>query len=123
MAARLYLAWPNDTTSQAGEGDHRVADKDSCTRADRGERWRVPKQLPRDTSDRLVAYQTVMRDYLPTEERARYESGMQAWLEALPAGQAFWIEMEVTPGAQTGGPSAEITVHARGEDFLPLSVK
>jgi hypothetical protein len=59
-----------------------------------------------------------MRDYLPAEERARYEAGMQRWLEALPAGQAFWIEMEVTPGARAGGPSADIIVHARGADFL-----
>jgi hypothetical protein len=78
----------------------------------------VPTRLPRETPDRLVAYQTVMRDYLPAEERARYESGMRAWLDALPAGQAFWIEMEVTPGARTGGPSGSIVAHARGEDFL-----
>jgi hypothetical protein len=59
-----------------------------------------------------------MRDYLPAEERARYECGMRAWLEAMPAGQAFWIEMEVTPGARTGAPSGDTVVHARsGEDF------
>jgi hypothetical protein len=79
----------------------------------------VPAQLPRETPDRLVAYQTVMRDYLTAEERARYESGMRAWLDALPAGHAFWIEMEVSPGVRTGGPSADIVVHARGgEDFV-----
>jgi hypothetical protein len=79
----------------------------------------VPVRLPREAPDRLVAYQTVMRDYLPAEERARYEAGMRAWLDAVPAGQAFWIEMEVTPGAQTGGPSGDIVVHARGgENFL-----
>jgi hypothetical protein len=44
---------------------------------------------------------------------------MRTWLDALPAGQAFWIEMEVTPGARTGGPSGNILVHARGcEDIL-----
>jgi hypothetical protein len=79
----------------------------------------VPARLPYETTDRLLAYQTVMRDDLTADERARYEAGMRAWLDALPDGQAFWIEMEVPSDARAGGPAADIVVHARGgEDFV-----
>jgi hypothetical protein len=79
----------------------------------------VPTRLPRDTMDRLLAYQTVMRDYLTAEEHVRYESGMRAWLDSLPDGQAFWVELEVTPDARASRPTADIVVHARGgEDFV-----
>lgn len=112
--------WPGQTARQtrldeAMAGWRTMTPRPELVAASAGN---VPARLPRQTPDRLVAYQTVMRDYLPAEERARYESGMQAWLEASPAGHAFWIEMEVPPGARTWGPSADIVVHASGEDFL-----
>jgi hypothetical protein len=81
----------------------------------------VPALLPRD-GDIAIAYQTVMRDYLPAEERARYDAGMRAWLHSRPAGDAVWIEMEVTVGAKTGGgPSGSLTVHGRDVSFALAS--
>ena len=113
--------WPGQTArqtrlEQAIAAWRTMRPRPELIAADAGE---VPARLPCETPDRIIAYQTVMRDYLPAGERARYESGMRAWLDGLPTGQALWIEMEVTPGARTGGPSGNIVVHARGgEDFL-----
>jgi hypothetical protein len=42
----------------------------------------------------VLAYQTVVRDYLPPEERAEYEAGMREWLATHPAGRALWVELE-----------------------------
>jgi hypothetical protein len=42
-----------------------------------------------------LAYQTVVRDYLPQPVRARYSEGMRAWLtRAAPGAPRLWIELE-----------------------------
>ena len=59
----------------------------------------------------VIAYQTVVRDYLAPEERAEYVDGMRSWLSTRPPGQALWIELE---GREDGGdPPAAIAVHVR----------
>lgn len=47
----------------------------------------------------LLAYQTVVRDYLPDPVKARYVAGMTAWVAAPVAGgpRRLWIELEVAP--------------------------
>jgi hypothetical protein len=49
----------------------------------------------------LLAYQTVVRDYLTAESRARYLEGMTRWVAAeSPAGpRRIWIELEAAPEA------------------------
>lgn len=59
----------------------------------------------------VVAYQTVVRDYLAPDEREEYERGMQAWLATHPAGLSLWVELEA---AREGGePPAAIVAHVR----------
>ncbi len=61
----------------------------------------------------VLAYQTVMRDYLPPQERAEYAAGMRAWLSAQPPGQALWVELEAAgPEASPEEPAA-IIAHVR----------
>jgi hypothetical protein len=64
----------------------------------------VPGHLERcggtATDGVLLAYQTVVRDYLPEALRTRYLDGMTAWVAAeAPHGpRRIWIELEVAPG-------------------------
>lgn len=73
----------------------------------------VPARLP--TADasgqRVLVYQTIMRDYLPDEEREDYLEGMRRWLEGCPAGSATWAELEVTTKAREGGAPVDLTAH------------
>jgi hypothetical protein len=64
-----------------------------------------------------LAYQTVVRDYLPEAVRARYVEGMRAWLRSAQAGSPrIWIELEAPspPGsmmtleAHLASPSGEL---------------
>lgn len=50
----------------------------------------------------VLAYQTVMRDYLEPAERAAYESGMRDWIGSHPAGKALWAELEPVEGERSG---------------------
>lgn len=54
-----------------------------------------------DTGALVIAYQTVVRDFLSPDERAEYTAGMNDWLATHPPGQALWVELELDPG---GGP-------------------
>ena len=49
----------------------------------------------------LLAYQTVVRDYLTDASKARYLQGMTRWVAtASPAGpRRIWIELEAAPDA------------------------
>jgi len=77
----------------------------------------VPGLLPSAAPPhiRMLAFQTVMRDYLPDDERRRYQEGMHEWVAAHDPGVALWVELEVTEAAREGGPPAAITVHVAGE--------
>lgn len=57
----------------------------------------------------VLAYQTLVRDYLDPEEREEYERGMRAWLGTHPAGQALWVELEKEGGAD----DAAVVAHVR----------
>jgi hypothetical protein len=57
----------------------------------------------------VLAYQTVVRDYLPADERNVYEEGMRTWLTARPG--ALWVQLEASPHPTSPHPFA-ISVHA-----------
>jgi hypothetical protein len=72
----------------------------------------IPARLPTCAPGTLaIAYQSVFRDYLSADERARYEEGMHRWLLRCPPGAALWVELEPTVAAAAGGPAAAITAH------------
>jgi hypothetical protein len=58
----------------------------------------------------VLAYQTVVRDYLEPDDRAEYETGMRAWLGTHPAGRALWVELEPAGGEELEG---TLVAHAR----------
>lgn len=64
----------------------------------------------------VLAYQTVMRDYLSPADRAEYAEGMRDWLASHPPGQAVWVELE--SAEEEAGPDhpASIVAHVRGGD-------
>ncbi len=57
-----------------------------------------------------IAYQTLVRGYIPEEERLVYESGMRGWLEAGASGERIWATLELE---EIGRPdvSCAIDVH------------
>jgi hypothetical protein len=61
----------------------------------------------------VLAYQTVMRDYLEPAERAAYEAGMRGWLGAHPSGRALWMELEPVEREPGGGPPGALVAHVR----------
>jgi hypothetical protein len=61
----------------------------------------------------VIAYQTVMRDYLAPEERAEYEAGMRDWLANHPPGRTLWIELEQGAAGRDAENPAALTAHAR----------
>lgn len=60
----------------------------------------------------VLAYQSLMRDYLEPAERAAYEAGMRGWLGAHPSGRALWMELEPVERAPAGAPGA-LVAHVR----------
>ncbi len=57
-----------------------------------------------ETGALVLAYQTVVRDYLEPGEREEYEAGMRDWLGTHPPGHALWVELEpVDDGADLTG--------------------
>jgi hypothetical protein len=59
----------------------------------------------------VLAYQTVMRDYLEPAQREEYEAGMREWLGTHPAGQALWVELEMAGDGDVR--AAGIVAHVR----------
>jgi hypothetical protein len=57
----------------------------------------------------VLAYQTLVRDYLEPDEREEYEGGMRAWLGTHPPGQALWVELE----KEGDGDDAALVAHVR----------
>jgi len=68
-------------------------------------------ELPADTV--LLAYQTVMRDYLPEARRTRYLAEMTAWVAAEAAGgpRRIWIELEADLPVDPQAPPMALTAH------------
>jgi hypothetical protein len=65
----------------------------------------------------LVAYQSILRDYLPEPVRVAYQEGMRAWLAATPPGAAAWLELEAVDHADRRWPCA-ITAHLPGGSLV-----
>lgn len=63
----------------------------------------------------LLAYQTVLREYLAPDERRQYEAELLAWLAAEPPGLAAWIELEAGASADREAPVA-IVAHVAAAD-------
>jgi hypothetical protein len=61
----------------------------------------------------VIAYQTVVRDYLEPSERAEYQAGMRAWLAAQPPGLALWVELEPATDGGVRDRSSTLTAHVR----------
>lgn len=72
----------------------------------------VPSRLPKD-GPFVLAYQTVVREYLPAPVARAYEQGMRAWLETNR--RAMWVELE---GSRHEKWPAAITVHVAAGDFV-----
>lgn len=72
----------------------------------------------------VLAYQTVVRDYLPPEARREYEAGMERWVATQRPGQALWIELEGDAAAREEEPerAAALTAHVRGPDGAPRTL-
>ncbi len=68
-----------------------------------------------ETEALVIAYQTVMRDYLSPAEAAEYTAGMNDWLATHPAGQALWVELEFHPGGVPQLPCG-LVAHVRAPD-------
>lgn len=62
----------------------------------------------------VLAYQTLVRDYLPPDERAEYEGGMREWLATHPAGHALWVELEWSPDLPKDALGCRLVAHLRG---------
>lgn len=73
---------------------------------------RLAAEHPRAT---VLAYQSVVRQYLPKEARKSYEDGMRAWLQAEPR-RAIWVELEAARDGRAG--PAEIRSHFATETHI-----
>jgi hypothetical protein len=71
---------------------------------------RIERALAAHPEARVLAYQTVVRDYLPNDVRAAYERGMRV----LPA-RALWIELELGGAGTSPALTCSITAHEAGE--------
>jgi len=61
----------------------------------------------------VLAYQTVVRDFLSPDDRAEYEAGMRSWLATQPPGHALWIELEAASDGAGPEAPAELVAHLR----------
>lgn len=77
----------------------------------------VPARLDRLSSSvpgaLVLAYQTLVRDYLAPEERADYEEGMREWLATHPPGEALWVELETAAEVAARDEGCAIVAHVR----------
>ncbi|NUP10672.1 MAG: DUF2332 family protein [Polyangiaceae bacterium] len=57
----------------------------------------VPTRLEAETKagELAIAYQTLVRGYVPHDEREAYEAGMRAWLAAGARGERIWGVLEL----------------------------
>ena len=58
----------------------------------------------------VLAFQTVMRQYLDSASSAAYESGMREWLASLAPGRGLWVELESAADGDGAYP-ASIVAH------------
>jgi hypothetical protein len=67
------------------------------------------RTLPVPEGGVVLAFQTVVRDYLEPATRSAYEQGMRQWLADTP--RAVWIELEMDPADPDHG--VPIVAHVR----------
>jgi hypothetical protein len=81
------------------------------------------RTLSAEREDRTVvlAFQTIVRDYLAAQAREEYERGMRRWLEDTPA--AVWVELEIDHrDPDKGVPIVAHAVEASGAVEIVLGV-
>jgi hypothetical protein len=61
----------------------------------------------------VLAYQTVMRDYLEPAARVAYESGMRDWLGSHPPAKALWVELEAAEDEHDAPMPGALVAHVR----------
>jgi hypothetical protein len=59
----------------------------------------------------VLAFQTLVRDYLDPDERDELQGGMRAWLGTHPPGRTLWVELEKEEGED--GDAALLVAHVR----------
>jgi hypothetical protein len=73
----------------------------------------------------VIAYQTVVRDYVPPGEWAEFATAMRGWLATHPPGLALWVELEADPGGEKGRSyllAAHVRVPGGGDDVRTLAL-
>jgi len=93
-----------------------AAFRSSPAQLEQGDVSQVPGKLGAFSAQRparavVLAFQTIVRDYLDEETRAGYEQGMRRWLEAAPAASAAWLELEIDHGGPEN--TVPIVAHVR----------
>jgi hypothetical protein len=83
----------------------------------------VPARLERLTRDApmqalLLAYQTVMRDYLPDDLKRRYLAAMNGWIgaQAESGPRRVWIDLEIAAGDSTDPAALPVALTAHFAD-------
>jgi hypothetical protein len=66
----------------------------------------------------VLAYQTVVRDFLAPEERDEYEAGMRTWVATHPPGHALWVELEGALDGAEPEQAAALVAHVRTADGM-----
>jgi hypothetical protein len=88
---------------------------------ERGDVTDVPQRLRALTAQRpergvVLAFQTIVRDYLDERTRVEYERGMKSWLDDSPPASALWVELELdSADPQKGVP---LIAHTRQADIV-----
>jgi len=70
----------------------------------------------------VIAYQTVVRDYLAPAVRDEYEEGMRAWLGTHPPGAALWVELEGLPDGDDAPAAIVSHVRAPGGELRSIAL-
>jgi len=118
--ARWLLAcvWPGEAARERRLGEALAAFRTARSRLDAPVLLPVSARSWPERLDRLsathhdatvLAYQSLVRDYLDEAERRGYEAGVRAWIAGRPPGRALWSELELDPGAGPGQASLRLT--------------
>jgi hypothetical protein len=80
-----------------------AAFRSSPAELERGDVTDVPQKLQALSAQQeertlVLAFQTIMRDYVEEGARIEYERGMRRWLENSPRSRAAWVELEIDHG-------------------------
>jgi hypothetical protein len=114
----LACVWPGEAARERRLGEALAAFRAARRRVDAPVLLPVSARSWPDRLDRLsgthldatvLAYQSLVRDYLDEAERREYEAGVRAWVGKQPPGRALWVELELDPGAGPGQASLRLT--------------